>query len=117
VSAPVVARPATNPLGVAALVVAIVAVAAGIIASPFQLLLQVRGGVPFQAVVYGVAVVVVALAIVALILGIVALRRPGLSSASPGAAIGISGFLLVGQVVGVLTTLVLAAGSSFAFVS
>jgi hypothetical protein len=38
-------------------------------------------------------------ALVALILGIVATRRPQ-SKASPGAAIGIAAFLLIGQVLG-----------------
>jgi uncharacterized BrkB/YihY/UPF0761 family membrane protein len=92
-------RPARNPLGVVALVLAIVAAAIGVVTSPIEMLVQLNGGVPIQAVVLASAVPAGVLAIVALILGIVATRRPQ-SKASPGAAIGVAAFLLIGQVLG-----------------
>jgi disulfide bond formation protein DsbB len=93
------ARPARNPLGIVALVLAILAAIIGVIASPVELVMQLDGGVPFQVVVLALSIPIGVLALVALILGIVATRRPR-SKASPGAAIGIAAFLLIGQVLG-----------------
>ncbi|GAA2075400.1 hypothetical protein GCM10009840_06720 [Pseudolysinimonas kribbensis] len=102
-------RPASNTLGVVALVLAIVAAVAGVAAAPIQLLMQVRGGTPFAAVVIGVAVPIGLLSIAALVIGVVAALRPGVSKASPGAAIGIAVFLLAGQLTGLIATIVAVA--------
>jgi hypothetical protein len=99
---------AADPLAVTSLVIAIVAAAFGALSGPVAFGLQVRAGVSPDAIALGVGIPVFVLGVVALILGLVALSRPAARRGIAGAGAGLGGFLAVGQVVGLVTLLLLS---------
>lgn len=97
----------THPLGLVAIGAALLCVLIVVVAAPFELRLQLTGEPVFSAVVFAIAGLVVLVAAVAIVLAVVAIRRSA-ARAVPGAAIGIAGYLLIGQVVGVAATAIVS---------
>jgi hypothetical protein len=105
VPAPGAGRPARGPLATASLVLGIVAGALGIIAGPVTLAVQVTAGAAVAGLVVGFGIPVLVLGVLALVLGLLSARgrRP---RALEGAAVGLAAFVVIGQLVGVISLLV-----------
>jgi len=98
---------AADPLAIASLVVAIVTAVFAAFSGPVSLAVQISAGAPVDAVALAIGIPTLVLGLLALILGLVALSRPAARRGIAGAGAGLGGFLVAGQVVGIVTLVVL----------
>ena len=97
----------SDPLAVVSVVLAIAAALLALVSGPISLWVQLRLGAPVSWIGLVLGLPVLAVGVAALIVGLVGLARRGARRAMAGAGAGLGGFLAIGQVVGLLTLLVL----------
>jgi hypothetical protein len=100
-------RRSSDPLAVVSLVLSIVAALLAIVSGPISLAVQLRLGAPASWIGLVVGLPVLVVGVAALVVGLVGLSRQGSRRAMAGAGAGLGGFLTIGQMVGLLTLLVL----------